>query len=156
MLDDLVEQITARAQDDDEKMRAWHQAFEHHVAVPCDGFVIGEPISVVEFTCDGRVRRGLTATCRRQDGTTQVVSALVTSCCRHAARANATGMRTADGRGSSSTFPGPPMAPADATNTRPRSPTSISRATSNWLFSRSGRRLHGVNLSAPIARSAFS
>lgn len=47
-LDHLVDQITARAQGDDEELRAWHRAFKDHVAVPCDGFVIGEPISVVE------------------------------------------------------------------------------------------------------------
>ena len=74
-LDDLVEQITARARGDDEKLRAWHQAFEDHIAAPCDGFVIGEPILVVEFAYDGHVRRGLTAKCRRQDGTTHVVAA---------------------------------------------------------------------------------
>ena len=72
-LDDLVEQITARARGDDEKLRAWHQAFEDHIAAPCDGFVIGEPIPVVEFAYDGHVRRGLPATCRRQAGTTHVV-----------------------------------------------------------------------------------
>jgi len=75
MLDDLIEQITASGGGDDEKMRAWHRAFEQHVVVPCDGFVIGEPISVVEFSYDGHVRRGLTATCRRQDFTTHVVAA---------------------------------------------------------------------------------
>jgi len=42
MLDDPIEQITASAGGDDEKMRAWHRALVQHVVVPCDGFVIGE------------------------------------------------------------------------------------------------------------------
>ena len=54
-LDDLVEQITARARGDDEKLRAWHQAFDDHGAAPCDGFVIGEPITAVAFLYDGHV-----------------------------------------------------------------------------------------------------
>lgn len=74
-VDDLVEQLTAGANGDDENLRAWHQALKDHVAVPCDGFVIGEPVSVVEFAYDGNLRRGLTARCRRQDGTTHVVAA---------------------------------------------------------------------------------
>jgi len=74
-LGDLVEQITARAHGDDEKLRALQRALEGHVVVPCDGFVIGEPISVVEFDYDGNLRRGLTARGRRQDGTTHVVAA---------------------------------------------------------------------------------
>jgi hypothetical protein len=41
---------------------------EDHIQVPCDAFVIGEPVSVIEFDYDGNVRRGLTARCRRQDG----------------------------------------------------------------------------------------
>ncbi len=46
-LDDVVERITAGANGDDETLRAWHQALEDHITVPCDAFVIGEPISVV-------------------------------------------------------------------------------------------------------------
>jgi hypothetical protein len=74
-LDDLIQQIIGRAQGDDEKLRAFERTLEDHVAVPCDGFVIGEPISLVGFGYDGHPRRGLTATCRRRDGTTHVVAA---------------------------------------------------------------------------------
>ncbi len=74
-LDSDVQQVTRGAQTDDEAFRAWHRALEDRVAVPCDGFVIGEPISVVGFIYDGNPRRGLTARCRRQDDTTHVVAA---------------------------------------------------------------------------------
>lgn len=48
-LDDLIEEITVDAYGDDEKLCAFRQAFEDHVTVPCDGFVIGEAVSVIEF-----------------------------------------------------------------------------------------------------------
>jgi hypothetical protein len=74
-VDELVRQITVDAHSDDEKLQAFRQAFEDRAAAPCDAFVIGEPISVVAFEYDGNARRGLTATCRRPDGTEHVVSA---------------------------------------------------------------------------------
>ena len=44
---------------------------------PClaDGFVIGEPVSVLAVDYDGNERRGLTARCRRDDGSEHVVAA---------------------------------------------------------------------------------
>jgi len=71
----LIEEITVDAYGDDEKLWAFRQAFEDNVTVPCDGFVIGEPVSVVEFDYDGNERRGLTARCRREDASEHVVAA---------------------------------------------------------------------------------
>ncbi|MEK6287707.1 MAG: hypothetical protein AABO57_18470 [Acidobacteriota bacterium] len=75
ILDDLIEEITVDAYRDDEKLWAFRQAFEDHVTVPCEGFVIGEPVSLIEFDYDGNERRGLTARCRREDGSEHVVAA---------------------------------------------------------------------------------
>ncbi len=74
-LDELIEEITVDAYDGDEKLWAFRQAFEDDVSLPADGFVIGEPVSVVEIDYDGNERRGLTATCRREDGSEHVVAA---------------------------------------------------------------------------------
>ena len=75
-LDALIEEITVDAAGDDEKLWAFRQAFEEHIAVPCDAFIIGEPVSVVDFEYDGNARRGVTATCCRADGEEYVVSAV--------------------------------------------------------------------------------
>ncbi len=74
-LDQLIEVITVHANGDDEELWAFRQAFEDSVSVPCDGFVIGEPVSIVTFDYDGNQRRGLTARCRREDGSEHVVAA---------------------------------------------------------------------------------
>ncbi|MGD8520720.1 MAG: cytoplasmic protein [Desulfobacterales bacterium] len=74
-LDELIEEITVDAYGDDEKLWAFRQAFENNVTLPADGFVIGEPVSVVEIDYDGNERRGLTAKCRRKDGSEHVVAA---------------------------------------------------------------------------------
>ncbi len=74
-LDELIEEITVDSGGDDEALWAFRQAFEDHVALPSDGFVIGEPVSVIEFDYDGNERRGLTARCRREDGSEHVVAA---------------------------------------------------------------------------------
>lgn len=75
VLNELIEEITADACGDDAKLRAFRQAFEDNINVPCDGFVIGEPVSVIEFDYAGHPRRGLTARCRREDGSEHVVAA---------------------------------------------------------------------------------
>jgi hypothetical protein len=54
---------------------AFRQAFEDNVDLPSDGFVIGEPVSVIGFDYDGNERRGLTALCRREDGSEHAVAA---------------------------------------------------------------------------------
>ncbi|HBN07792.1 MAG TPA: cytoplasmic protein [Cyanobacteria bacterium UBA8530] len=74
-LDNLIETITVDAYGDDEQFWAFRQAFEDKISVPVDGFVIGEPVSVIEFDYEGNERRGLTARCRRDDGSEHVVSA---------------------------------------------------------------------------------
>ena len=74
-LDRLIDEITVDAYGDDEQLWAFRQAFEDDVTLPADGFVIGEPVSVVEIDYDGNERRGLTAKCRREDGSEHVVAA---------------------------------------------------------------------------------
>jgi len=73
-LDDMIEEITADAYGDDEKLRAFLQAFGDNVELPANGFVIGEPVSVINVYYDGNERRGLTARCRREDGSEHVVA----------------------------------------------------------------------------------
>lgn len=73
-LDKLIEEITVDAYGDDEQLWAFRQAFEDDVALPADGFVIGEPVSVIAVDYDGNQRRGLTANCRREDGSEYVIA----------------------------------------------------------------------------------
>jgi hypothetical protein len=74
-LDELIEEITVDADGDSAKLWAFWQAFKDHVILPADGFVIGEPVSVVAIDYDDNERRGLTAKCRREDGLEHVVAA---------------------------------------------------------------------------------
>lgn len=74
-LDELLGKITDGAHGDDEELWALRQAFEDDVTLPADGFVIGEPVSVTEIEYEGNARRGLTARCRREDGSEHVVAA---------------------------------------------------------------------------------
>ncbi len=71
----LLEEILVDADGDDEQLRALRRAFEDQVPLPADAFVIGEPVSVVAIDYDGNTRRGLTVTCRRQDGTRHTMAA---------------------------------------------------------------------------------
>jgi len=73
-LDRLIEEITVDAYGDDEQLWAFRQAFEDDVTLPADGFVIGEPVSVIAVDYDGNERRGLTAKCRRENGSEYVVA----------------------------------------------------------------------------------
>src|ERR1035437_8573310 len=74
-LDELIDEFTVEAGSEDERILAFLQALEKHAALPCDGFVIGEPVSVVKFDYQGNQRRGLTAKCRRMDGREYEVTA---------------------------------------------------------------------------------
>jgi hypothetical protein len=74
-LDGLIDRITVDAYGDGEQLWAFRQDFEDEVGAPCDAFVVGERVSVIEFDFDGNERRGLTAKCRRADGSEYVVSA---------------------------------------------------------------------------------
>ena len=58
----------------DERLRAFRQAFAEHVEVPAGALVIGEPVTVVEVVYDGNTRRGLTARCRTGHGSEHVVA----------------------------------------------------------------------------------
>jgi hypothetical protein len=74
-LDRLIEEIITDAYGDDEQLWAFHSALDDGIELPCDAFVIGEPVSVVEFDYDGNQRRGLVARCRREDGSEHRISA---------------------------------------------------------------------------------
>ena len=71
-VDELLEDILTDAHGDDEQLWALRQAFED-AGLPADGFVLGEPVSVMAINYDGNERRGLTAKCRRENGDTYVV-----------------------------------------------------------------------------------
>jgi hypothetical protein len=58
-----------------EQLCGFRQALADHLVLPCDAFVIGEPVSLIGFGYDGNVRRGLSARCRRADGTEYEVAA---------------------------------------------------------------------------------
>lgn len=73
-LDEMIAEITVDAYGDDEKLWAFLQTFEDNVDLPADGFVIGEPVVVIEVDYDGNERRGLTARCRREDGAEYMVA----------------------------------------------------------------------------------
>jgi len=73
-LDALIEEILVDAYGDDEQLWAFCQAFEDSVKMPADAFVIGEPVSVIQIKYDGNTRRGLTAACRKRDGSEHVVA----------------------------------------------------------------------------------
>jgi tetratricopeptide (TPR) repeat protein len=74
-LDELIQEIIVDAYGEDEQLWAFRQVIEDEVNFPCDGLVIGEPISVTEIDYDGNERRGLTAKCRRLDGSEHIVAA---------------------------------------------------------------------------------
>jgi len=73
--DDLLDEILTDAYGDDEQLRALLGAFEDGVELAADGFVVGEPISILEINYDGTPRRGLAALCRGRDGVEHVVGA---------------------------------------------------------------------------------
>jgi hypothetical protein len=74
-LNDLIDELAAEAGSDDERIWNFQQALQKHIWLPCEGFVIGQPVSVIAFDYDGNQRRGVTATCRRADGRQYQVAA---------------------------------------------------------------------------------
>jgi len=74
-LDGLIDEIIVDAYGDDEPLWAFRQAFEDQVAMPAEAFVLGEPVTVMRIDYDGNERRGLTARCRREGGSEQVIAA---------------------------------------------------------------------------------
>jgi hypothetical protein len=71
----LIDEITVDAYGVEEQLWAFRQAFEDNIVVPCNGFLVGERVSVIKFDYDGNERRGLTAQCRRADGREYEVAA---------------------------------------------------------------------------------
>jgi len=74
-LDELIEEIIVDANGDDEQLRAFRQAFEDNIDLPCEATVAGEPVRVIKFDYDGNVRRGLTADLRGCAGAMHTVAA---------------------------------------------------------------------------------
>jgi hypothetical protein len=54
----LVIDILAGASNEDEQLRAFHRALNANLRLPLDGFVIGEPVSVVKISYHGNPKRG--------------------------------------------------------------------------------------------------
>jgi len=73
--DRWIEEIMVDAHGDDEQLWAFRQAFEDHVEMPAEAFVVGEPVMVLTIDYDGNERRGLTARCQREAGPEQVIAA---------------------------------------------------------------------------------
>jgi hypothetical protein len=74
-LDRLIDEIIVDAYGGDEQLWAFRQVFEDNVAMPAEAFVVGEPVTAVKIDYDGNERRGLTARCRRETGSEQVIAA---------------------------------------------------------------------------------
>jgi len=74
-LDRLIDEILVDAYGDGEQLWAFRQAFEDHVVLPAEAFVVGEPVTVMTIDYDGNERRGLTARCQREEGSEQVIAA---------------------------------------------------------------------------------
>jgi hypothetical protein len=74
-LNRLLDEIIVDAYGDDEQLWAFRQAFEDHVAMPAEAFVVGEPVTVMTIDYDGNERRGLTARCRRETSSERVIAA---------------------------------------------------------------------------------
>ncbi len=74
-LEGLIDEIITDAYGDDEQLWAFRQVFEDSVVLPAEAFVVGEPVTVITIDYDGNERRGLTARCRRGEGSEQVIAA---------------------------------------------------------------------------------
>ena len=73
-LDALIDEIIVDAYGDDEQSWAFRQVLEDELALPREAFVIGEPVTVLTIDYENE-RRGITARCRREDGTEYQVAA---------------------------------------------------------------------------------
>lgn len=74
-LDKLIAEILTDAYGEQEQFWAFRQAIEDEVVLPTDSFVIGNLVSLLEIDYDGNALRGLTARCRRDDGSEHIVAA---------------------------------------------------------------------------------
>lgn len=116
-LDRLIEEITVDAYGDDQQLSAFRQAFEDEVALPADGFVIGEPVSVIAVDYVGNEWRGLTARCRREVGPNIRLRSRM-SCCRRHRQGHVTSPLTAGGSTSILTLSKPRNLPEADGSTR--------------------------------------
>lgn len=73
-LDALLEEMLVDAYGDGEQLSALAEGIGHALDFPLDVHVVGEPLSLLALDYDGNARRGLTARCRREDGTEYQVS----------------------------------------------------------------------------------
>src|SRR4030042_4442249 len=74
-LDGLIDEIITDAYGEDEPLWAFRKAFEDHVVMPAEAFLVGEPVAVMRIDYDGNERRGLTARCQHEGGSEQVIAA---------------------------------------------------------------------------------
>jgi hypothetical protein len=74
-LDDIIEEIIADTNSLDEVLSAFQAVLDIESELPCEGRVIGEPVSLVAWEYDGNELLGLRARCRRKDGNEYLVSA---------------------------------------------------------------------------------
>jgi hypothetical protein len=73
-LEVLIDEIIVDAYGDDEQSWAFRQVLEDELELPKEAFVIGEPVTVLTLDYENE-RRGITARCRREDGTEYQVAA---------------------------------------------------------------------------------
>lgn len=73
-IDAVLDAILTDVYGDDEQLWAFLQAFEDDIRLPADASTIAEPVSVIQVDYDGNERRGLTARCRREDGSEHTVA----------------------------------------------------------------------------------
>lgn len=52
-LDELIDELTAEAGSDEEQIGNFQQALQKQIWLPCEGFVIGEPVTVIAFDYEG-------------------------------------------------------------------------------------------------------
>ncbi len=72
--DTVLEKIRCDVQGDDEQLWALCDAMAGNITLPVDVHVVGEPLELVAVGYEGNPRRGLVASCRREDGSTFQVS----------------------------------------------------------------------------------
>ena len=73
-LDALIDEIIVDAYGDDEQSWAFRHVLEDELELPKAAFVIGEPVTVLAVDYEHE-RRGVTARCRREDGSEYQVAA---------------------------------------------------------------------------------
>ena len=74
-IDHLTRKIEEEAEDDDGQLWVFRRLVRENLKLPTDGWVIGEPVQVVEINYKGIPRQGLIAIVRRTDGSDYTVSA---------------------------------------------------------------------------------